>query len=142
MKLELIMWTDYSVFFLNGPTHSMWKFWARDWIWTAAATVAVPEPQPTAPLSCLFIFYSYFLLFRAAPVAYGSSQAKGLIGAVAAWYMPQPQPHEIWASSATYTTAHSNARSLTHGARPGIEPETSWFLVGFLSPAPQWDILK
>ena len=31
------------------------------------------------------------------------------------------------------TTAHSNARSLTHGARPGIKPETSWFLVGFIN---------
>ena len=27
---------------------------------------------------------------------------------------PQPQPHGIQAASATYTTAHSNARSLTH----------------------------
>ena len=34
--------------------------------------------------------------------------------------------------SATYTTAHGNARSLTHWARPGIEPAISWFLVGFL----------
>ena len=33
----------------------------------------------------------------------------------------------------TYTTAHHNARSLTHGARPGIEPKSSWILVGFLS---------
>ena len=35
-----------------------------------------------------------------------------------------------------YTTAHGNARSLTHGARSGIEPTTSWFLVGFVSAAP------
>jgi len=32
-----------------------------------------------------------------------------------------------------YTTAHGNAGSLTHGARPGIEPRTSWFLVGFVN---------
>ena len=43
--------------------------------------------------------------------------------------------------SVTYTTAHSNARSLTHRARPGIEPSTSWFLVGFISAAPQWELL-
>ena len=30
-------------------------------------------------------------------------------------------------------TAHSNARSLSHGARPGIELETSWFLVEFIN---------
>ena len=34
-----------------------------------------------------------------------------------------------------------NAGSLTHGARPGIEPETSWFLVVFVSTAPQQGLL-
>ena len=32
----------------------------------------------------LFFFFFFFGLFRAAPIAYGSSQAKGHIGAVAA----------------------------------------------------------
>ena len=40
---------------------------------------------------------------------------------------PEPQQHRIWAPPATYTTAPGNPRSLTHWARPGIEPETSWF---------------
>ena len=39
----------------------------------------------------------------------------------------------------TYTTAHSNARSSIHWVRPGIEPATSWILVGFISVAPQWE---
>ena len=39
-----------------------------------------------------------------------------------------------------YTIAHGNARSLTHLARPGIEPATSWFLVGFISPAPRQEL--
>ena len=30
---------------------------------------------------------------------------------------------QIQATFATYTTAHSNNESLTHWARPGIEPE-------------------
>ena len=38
--------------------------------------------------------------------------------------------------SVTYTTAHSNAGTLTHWVRPGIEPVTLWFLVGFVSTAP------
>ena len=38
--------------------------------------------------------------------------------------------------SVTYTTAHSNTGSLTHWTRPGIEPATLWFLVGFISTAP------
>ena len=42
--------------------------------------------------------------------------------------------------SATYITAHGNAGSLTHWVRPGIEPATSWFLVGFISAALQWEL--
>jgi len=47
--------------------------------------------------------------------------------------MPEPQQRGIQATSATYPTAHSNAGSLTHWARPGIKPETSWFLVRFVN---------
>ena len=46
---------------------------------------------------------------------------------------PQPQQRRIWAASATYTTAHSNTGSLTHWARAGIEPATSWLLLGFIN---------
>ena len=65
---------------------------------------------------------------RATPAVYGGSQARCLIGATAASLChshgntrsePSLQP-----------TAHGNAGSLTHLARPGIEPVTSWFLVG------------
>ena len=78
----------------------------------------------------------YFLLFMAAPVAYGSSQARGQTAAPAAGPTPQPQQHGIQAVSATYTTAHDNIRSLTHWARPGIELVSSWILFGFFSTQP------
>ena len=42
--------------------------------------------------------------------------------------MPQPQQCQIQATSAIYTTAHGNARSLTYWERPRIEPATSWIL--------------
>ena len=45
-------------------------------------------------------------------------------------------------ASLTYTTAHSNVGSLTHGERPGMEPATSWFLVGLVSTAPQQELLS
>ena len=32
-----------------------------------------------------------------------------------------------------YTTAHSNAGSLTHWARPGVEPPSSWMLLRFFN---------
>ena len=41
----------------------------------------------------------------------------------------------------TYTIAHGNAVSLTHWVRPGIEPETSWCLAGFIFAAPRWELL-
>ena len=46
---------------------------------------------------------------------------------------PQPQSHQIMATSATYTTARGNTRSSSHWVRPGIEPESSWIPVGFLT---------
>ena len=86
--------------------------------------------------------------FRAAPAAYGGSQVRDRIGATAAGLhhsqsnpgsnphlhpIPQPQQRGTKAMSVTYTTAHGNASSLTHWARPGIEPTTSWLLVGFIN---------
>ena len=46
----------------------------------------------------------------------------------------------IQATSTTYPRAHGNAGSLIHEARPGIEPASSWILVGFVSAAPQWEL--
>ena len=61
----------------------------------------------------------------AVPAAYGSSQARGWIGAVAVGLRH----------------SHSNAGSLTHWVRAGSEPITSWFLVGFISLASRWELL-
>ena len=68
---------------------------------------------------CFLGFFFFLSFFRATPAAYGGSQARGLIGAVAAGLR------------------HSHTRSLTHQAGPGIKPSTSWFLVGFASTMPQ-----
>ena len=50
---------------------------------------------------------------------------------------PQPLQRQIRATSATYTTAHGNARSLIHRARPGIEPTSSVMLLRFVSAEPE-----
>ena len=63
----------------------------------------------------LLIFLIYFYFFRAPPSACGSSQTRGRIGAIAAGL------HH----------SHSNSGSLTHWARPGIEPVSSWILIRF-----------
>ena len=59
----------------------------------------------------------FFCHFRAAPEAYGRSQARGRIGAAAAGLYH----------------SHSNAGSLTHGVRPGIKSPSLWILVGFVN---------
>ena len=69
-------------------------------------------------------FFFFFLLFRAAPKAYGSSQARCQIGATAGGY----------------TTVHCNAGSLTHWARSGIKCVSSWIPVGSITTEPKWEL--
>ena len=94
------------------------------------------------------IYVIFVFLFRPTSAAYGSSQSRGQIGAAASslrhrhshaiselHLQPTPQTQQcgIWALSATYTSAHGNARSLTHWVRIGIEPTSWWILVGFVN---------
>ena len=63
-------------------------------------------------LKLFFIFiFCLFAFSRAAPAAYGGSQARGRIRSCSHLPIPQPQQRWIRAASATYTTAHSNAGS-------------------------------
>ena len=78
-----------------------------------------------------FFFFFFFCLFRAASAAYEGWKFPGEGSNQNCNFRPQPQPRQIWAASTTSTTAHSNSRSLTHWERPGIEPSSSWILVGF-----------
>ena len=78
------------------------------------------------------------------PVAYGSCPAGGWNQSCSCLHIPQPQPQpqpgQIWAVSVTCTTAHGNTRYLTHWARPGIQPESSWILVTFVTAKPHWEL--
>ena len=82
----------------------------------------------------LFFFFGLLSFFRVAPAAYGGSQARSWINQRRS-HQPMPRPQQGWirAASVTYTTAHGNAGSLTHWASPGIEPASSWILVGFVN---------
>ena len=86
-------------------------------------------------LRLLLLLFSLllFLVFMATPVAYRSSQTRGWSHSCWPTSQPQPQPHQIQAPSATYTTAHGNPGSWTHWARPGIKPASSRILVKFLT---------
>ena len=51
------------------------------------------------------------------------------------------QQRKIRAASARFTTAHSNARFLTHWVGPGLEPASSRILVWFITAEPQQELL-
>ena len=71
---------------------------------------------PSLPSKCnSFLLFSSFAFFL------------GLLSCC----RPMPQQCQIQAKSVTYTTAHGNARSLAPWVRAGIEPMSSWILVGF-----------
>ena len=81
-----------------------------------------------------FILFHLICLFRAAPATYGGSQARGQIGAEAAsLHLSHSDTGSEPCLSATYTIARGNAGSLTRWERPGIEPVSSWILVGFIN---------
>ena len=77
--------------------------------------------------------WPFFGLFRAAPTAKGSSQARGWIQATAAGLHVShsnatSEPH-LW-----HVKACGDAGSLTHWVRPGIEPASSQTLCWVLNP--------
>ena len=88
--------------------------------------------------NCIFFFFLFLLIFRAASVAYGSSQARGQIGAVATNL--HHSHSNAGSESVNYTAACSNAGSLTSWAGPGMEPKASWIPVGFASAEPQGEL--
>ena len=85
----------------------------------------------------------FFLVFLGLHLWHMEIPRQGRVSNWSCSWQPMPQPHqlEIWATSATYTTAHGNTRSLTHRARPGIETASSWTLVRIIFPEPQWKLL-
>ena len=74
----------------------------------------------------IYFFFFFFCFFFFAPVAYGRSQARSGITAVAA----------------SLHHSHSNAWSLTHWGRLGIEPASSWMLIRLVSTEPQRELHK
>ena len=108
------------------------KMYGSETVWYNSETVR------TTPFC--FVLFCLLSFFRAAPVAYGGSQARGRIGAVATVLL---QSHSNSGSEpCLWTTPQltGNAGSLTHWARPGIEPATSWFLNRFVSAAPRQEL--
>ena len=84
---------------LNGTENAVWAFFS--------------SPHLIDTSLAIFFFFVFFAFSRAAPVAYGGSQARGLIGAVAAGLCQ----------------SHSNARS-----KPRLQPTPQFTATSDPSP--------
>ena len=94
--------------------------------------------------NCLIVLQHCFLFafnFRAASEACRGSQNRVQIGAAAAGLCYSNAISEPCLQP-SYTTAHGNVGSLTQWVRLGIEPTSSWILVGFATAEPQWECLQ
>ena len=127
------------------------------WCWSYCTTAGAPtsfsswcspdayKQETVLPFLFLWLLvygciYTYFFIFfRAALEAYGGSQARGRIEAVAASLHHHHSNARSESCLQPTTTGDSNAGFLTHWAKPGIEPTTSRFLVGIVSTVPRWE---
>ena len=83
-------------------------------------------------------FFFFFFFFNGCTCGIWRFPGQGSNQSCSRWPTPQPQ-WQIRAMSVTYS--HSNAGSLTHLVRPGIEPATSWLPVRFVSAGPRRELL-
>ena len=89
--------------------------------------------DPAGPQQELSLLLIFFFFFTAAPVAYGSSEARGQIRVAAAGlcHTHSNSGSELPLWPAPQLIAMPDP--LTHWVRPGMEPTSSWILVGFLT---------
>ena len=87
---EVWAWVEVSERNISPPDFAWFKF-----CFPHASSVQLSQ-DTSHPLPWCFLFY-FFFLFRATPSAYGGSQARGQIGAVAAslHFFSQPQQRGI-----------------------------------------------
>ena len=112
-----------------------------------AATFAALWPPPLTAaelwiwsLHASSFFFFFFFFFFILLTAFGSSQIRGCIRAISAspthtHRTTRSKPH--WQPT---PQLHSNTLSLTHWAKLGIEPASSWALDRFVTSEPQWEL--
>ena len=86
-----------------------------------------------------FLFFFFFVFLRLHTWHMGSSWARGRIGAVAAslYHSHSKAGSELCLNP---LSKDLNARSLTHWAKLGIKPISSWILVKFITAEPWWEL--
>ena len=92
--------------------------------------------------SFIYLFIFVFCLFRAIPVAYGGSQARGWIRTVATGLHHShsnvgSEPH-LWPIPQLTATLDPSPP----WTRPGIKPASSWILVGLFTAETRQELLQ
>ena len=100
-------------------------------IHTSTATQATAETLVCHSRNSTIFF---FFIFMAAPAAYGSSQARGRIGAAGANLCHSHNSTRSELHLQPMLLSCSNAGSATHSVRPGIKPPFSQTLCWVLNP--------
>ena len=94
----------------------------------------IPPMRNTMKLCSLYYYYYYYYWFLGPQQQHmGRSQAGGRIGATVANLHHSHSDARI----CDLCPAHSNAGPLTHSAKPGIKPESSWLQVRFVTTEPR-----
>ena len=84
------------------------------------------------------LFFPFLFLFRVTPTTHGSFQASGQIRATAVSLCHSHS--NVGSEPRLQPTPQLNAGSLTHWMRPGIDPTSSWTLVGFIFAQPKLEL--
>ena len=114
------------------PSAPTWLPWAEIFIFQPLLRVSFSEKRfPFLSLS----FFSFFLSKKKKQphLQHMKVPRPAVWMGAAASTTPPSQQHQIQAASLTYATIYGNARSLTHGSRPGIEPASSRDDIGSLT---------
>ena len=127
---NLCLCNSYGTF-STGEIRDMKQPTSDTLTWLISNTLVFYFISNILPSSFYLFIYFYILVF----VLFLGPQLQHMEFPIAARNcccrpIPQTKQLEIWAVTATYTTAH-NTRSLTHWARPGFEPVSSRMLVRF-----------
>ena len=113
--------------------------WARPGIkpttsWFLVWFISTAPRQEQLIFFFSFFFFFFFFLWRTRGI--WKFPGQGSNRSCSCWPTPQTQQYGIQAASVTCIIAHGNVRSLTHWARPGVEPMSSWILIKFVTPEP------
>ena len=92
---------------------------------------------------CLSVYinkkYTYFCLFKVAPMTYGSSQARGRIRVQLPAYTTA---RATWDPSYVCDLHCSSQQCWILNPLSRFEPTSSWILVRFISAEPHWELLE